>query len=588
MTMQSNAARPGAPRRRLLAAVSATAICAAALGGCTTYLSSSTLPNDGTIRSGYAYKLPRVVYDIEITRVLTACPSGPHGAMAFDAVAAASASTIGGEEFTVRYDRLDDGAKTTDLALESYPSGILKSVNIEVDDHTAAIAKQVVNAGVSIAKMVIGVPTGAPGGVEQQQQQQSAEHLNGHAAPVQPPAPPTLWLACTPMAEQQIKQLPLLKDIQKQTASEATAAAKAVDAFVQTHPSVPDSDTALRQQQSKLLQVKLDKDALAKDAAETLGKAISSLTLHARFKKDATGWPPFASHLADARDGEVAPESLFEVRALYAGKQYGIALARGMTLPGAPNICLEDSSVHEGCTPPANPQPIKDALGGFSPDMPRAAVLVAAKAESGALLADAGSGGASVCDKGKGTCGIVYRSPAPAKLQICSAAQMPVADPNRCWELLPDNPAVLFSDERNIPQAGPIVSLPLHNGPFENNTLTAEFAEDGTLTKLGYKKPNAQVEQAAGSLNDAINGAQTVLDYQAGAPLRQAQNNKALYDAQAAEKTSAAALVPSDVTKTDNETALIQSQTKKVQQQIELKKAQQELDAMSADASSKP
>ena len=55
---------------------------------------------------------------------------------------------------------------------------------------------------------------------------------------------------------------------------------------------------------------------------------------------------------------------------------------------------------------------------------------------------------------------------------------------------------ILLSSAFDVPQLGVLAALPLKNTAFQNNTLTASFAETGALTKLSYVT-NASAAAAA-------------------------------------------------------------------------------------------
>lgn len=97
-----------------------------------------------------------------------------------------------------------------------------------------------------------------------------------------------------------------------------------------------------------------------------------------------------------------------------------------------------------------------------------------------------------------------YRLPIQSKLMICM---------NVCGGS-PPSPE-LFSNWYLIPQNGPMFTVPLHNGPFDDNTITAEFAESGVPTSLGFvaesslKKAAAAVDTAATAAATAAGQSQT-------------------------------------------------------------------------------
>ena len=175
---------------------------------------------------------------------------------------------------------------------------------------------------------------------------------------------------------------------------------------------------------------------------------------------------------------------------------------------------------------------------------------------------------ASDCLAGKGpVCGILYRTMAPARVHICRVDTQADVDPVKalCRAKMSDDPALLFAEDRSIPQLGQLASLPFRNGAFQNNTLTAECVAIGK------------------ALNNGIDGASSIIAYGTGRELRSLQSQKAIADAQAALATSqasATAAQPTEVTKIDNATKLIQARKSQIEAEIALRQKQAELDAL--------
>lgn len=148
----------------------------------------------------------------------------------------------------------------------------------------------------------------------------------------------------------------------------------------------------------------------------------------------------------------------------------------------------------------------------------------------------------------------------------------------------------------------------MKNGPFANNTLSAEFAEDGHIVKFSYKKPVAEAVALAGAINESASGVSELVAYENGRALRELQSEKALneaklatqgsrdaltptelaqlqrqkevIDAQIALRTSQTNLQPSQVTEVNNQASLVEAQIKLLEKQIDLKKKEKELEAL--------
>ena len=84
-----------------------------------------------------------------------------------------------------------------------------------------------------------------------------------------------------------------------------------------------------------------------------------------------------------------------------------------------------------------------------------------------------------------------------------------------------------------LPQAGYHVALPLKNGAFDKNTIVAEFADDGTLTRFDYIT-DAQAEGLAQALASTAKTATEILDARKSKEFRELQAKTDLLKAEAA------------------------------------------------------
>lgn len=95
--------------------------------------------------------------------------------------------------------------------------------------------------------------------------------------------------------------------------------------------------------------------------------------------------------------------------------------------------------------------------------------------------------------------GLVYRQPVEGDLMMCheqsclSETGKPQVPPE----------TRLFSKSFLIPQAGILGNLPLHNGMFDRNTIMATFSEFGTLISLKYTT-EAEAEKASASFAETV------------------------------------------------------------------------------------
>ena len=147
------------------------------LSGCATHLAST--PNrDVTDRTqaivGTTYTLPMLQFDVTLTRAISACPtlvdiSAAKVGGAPLAVGTLELSVKGegkehfsrGESYTTDFRELVSPFRTTAFAIETYETGVLKSVNVSADDKTDEVIKEGVKFTLAAAAVAGG---GLPGG----------------------------------------------------------------------------------------------------------------------------------------------------------------------------------------------------------------------------------------------------------------------------------------------------------------------------------------------------------------------------------------------------------------------------------------
>jgi hypothetical protein len=483
-------------------------VCLMATAACTTTMNAGKPPASG-VASGFSYQLPIVTYSLEIARELRSCPTADdQGGVQLAVTAKAVASAGPGETVLIDYASLANYLKTTDISFENHPNGLLKSVNAQVDDRTAAVVKAGADAAVAIGKLAVDLG--------------SSSALTESAQKARPS-----FVSCTASAAKTLAGLPSLKSGVTEAADKQKAAQEEYDSFARANPTPPDAGTAAElEKRAAALRVAKAESA---EANGKLAKALASITLVTRLNY-APGSKPVELALPDSLDGDARLESVMgiTVRDTYLKKDIFVPLGRD-----------------------------------------------AAPLTEGAACAG-------------GDCGIIYRTPAPARMQICvrSEKEDDALNHDVCWARLKSEPGVIFSDERGIPQLGTLASLPLKNRTFESNQLTAEFSADGVLTKFGYKKPTAGGEAMANSARDAAVGIATLVQYDRESDLRALQSDKALSDAEFAAREARAKLQqPSAVKITDNETALLQAEKRRIDAEIALEKAKAELAALKAASS---
>lgn len=109
--------------------------------------------------------------------------------------------------------------------------------------------------------------------------------------------------------------------------------------------------------------------------------------------------------------------------------------------------------------------------------------------------------------------GALYITPAQGVLRVCqqNPALPPVVNAsgaNVCRSAAGDT--LLVETRSNLPQFARFAQLSLVNGPFENNSISATFHEDGTLAEAHFVTSRAAAEAASASFAAVANTVQSV------------------------------------------------------------------------------
>jgi hypothetical protein len=133
----------------------------ALLAGCVGKI--QTLPNreftpPGAALRGISYALPKVRYEVKLTRALAECPvgdvDGKPTALKFSVSAVATPTMVAGESYSVDYEKLPGWLRTSSFEIKHYPNGTLKSIGAGAEDKTAEVIDSVAKTAFSIATIV--------------------------------------------------------------------------------------------------------------------------------------------------------------------------------------------------------------------------------------------------------------------------------------------------------------------------------------------------------------------------------------------------------------------------------------------------
>ena len=586
----------------------AVGICAMGIAGCSTSLKSAKVEQFDQISTGQVYYLPRVEFQVTVTRELTVCSvhfdpepaaavqwfaqqldrvkleeddarklrllqqvladpalaagtqtaiavamalppagvqalvaRGPGGTpKADDALILSYAGLVGGvppprlavkieasmvaqasptslpdtqHAYSLDYALMSSGLKSTDYTVEAYPSGVLKSVNVTIEDQTGQAIQSVLGGVAKLAAAAGGFPF--PVAVQQAATVvplQTYEAWKEEQLDRQNPCKPAIRLrlherktieAATQTFAQRLlgarRKLEKLEHAEAKAASDSAQAKAALEEFDAKDPKRAGAEVAAR---------KAEQDA--KLAAKASKDAKAELTM-----------------LENEAEKAIAP---------LVALRKALSLSRTITVRPALNqpaqpIGGEEEALSAWLLPPAATEP---------PDGPRAAARSALYAEAAVYAPHVSTNGVD----GPSPTGIFYRQPLKSILLVCKTEKC--VNAGGLQTAHPDN--IILNTPYDIPQLGALAVLPLSNGPFQNNALAASFSESGALTKVTYKS-NAAMAKAAEVFESS---ADTVLKYK---------------EAKRSEE------------KTKLETALAETEARKklVEMQLALEKAQADL-----------
>ncbi|MDB5711572.1 MAG: hypothetical protein JWL96_3642 [Sphingomonas bacterium] len=136
----------------------------ALLSGCVGKL--ATTPNRATTslsmaRTGTSYALPKVQYEVKLTRTLAECPGEfvdddptKPTALKFKVSVTATPSYVAGESYNVDYRKLPGWLRTASFEIKLYPNGTLKSMGASAEDRTGEVISGAVKTALSIATVL--------------------------------------------------------------------------------------------------------------------------------------------------------------------------------------------------------------------------------------------------------------------------------------------------------------------------------------------------------------------------------------------------------------------------------------------------
>ncbi|PMX27611.1 MULTISPECIES: ABC transporter C-terminal domain-containing protein [unclassified Pseudomonas] len=405
----------------------------------------------GKARIGVEYGLPMVQFNLAVTRTLVKCQDERGQTdIRFSTQVAAEPHYVVGERFVVDYESLSSWSKIAGLDLQTYDNGTLKSINASAEDQSAAIIGDVVKVGIGVASLVSKVPFGV---------QQLA------------PEQPGEW-RCSEQTKRKLDAVTIAKDALEETTKklvQTTDTVTRLESLAILNALSEGDKTVLAQ--TKAQQSELTKQVAAVDKAlarlltyvsvkeervwpEKVGSTqlnADPLPANAKFLKDLFEKTPSNTETQGAEGGTATTQASKENKSdqpgtAVAGSKKDVFLEKLMAsfqLRGELVPLLEPSTQSPGST--SYPGPNKE-------------------------------------DK---RTGLYYRTPIPAQLLICR-----VVSSQGC--IVDDDLPKAFRVNVMAPQLAPLRVLPMTNGMFQNNALSATFRENGSLATFKYEDKAAR------------------------------------------------------------------------------------------------
>lgn len=391
----------------------------AVLEGCT-HLDAVRVDEGVMKAEGAPYNLTFTQYDLTVKRRLSGCFDDPDGPkknpnmkVTTTVEATRKEARDPSREYVIDFAALRNFFKTTDVTVEYYDNGALKSVNATVTDKTGEFLKSTFSAAAKIA--MLGTGTGGPGEIPPEACEKPVQDMVTQAAQSEKDI-----VAKTAVLTRQTEQLEKLQAVAVALGSTRNAAerrefADQVKALYRAKEEVGKEQKTLADLLKKLTFT--SQITWPKDGSTFSGQLVEPLT-----RNDIKKW------------GTLSDDGLAKLRA-----ETGVWVLIVSDSPSAKHVVC--GGVQCSTTTPA------------------------AEAK-----------------------GLKYRLAMPGTLRACSNPSCSGDD------------AELFNDIGMFSQLGPIMTLPLRNYPFMNQTVVLTMNEAGQPTKIGYKsEAGAEKAMDAGS-----------------------------------------------------------------------------------------
>lgn len=481
---------------------------AATLAGCSTDLRTRPLedykPGSG-LQAGFAYNLPAAVVTPSAAIRVAGCTVDEDAKKAIDAVSGQSdapapikgatfavagdisVDQVAGPTILIDYRELGDFLKTTGAGLERHPNGMLKSVNVTVEDESPALIANVATIAADIALFTVSPPAAAAvGSVGAALKAQGAQPQT--LGP--PPTETVTYLACAPATAKAVAARNAARDAKDKATTDLEEVTAALAALMRN------ADTGFTQTELASIHGYRDKilalTAAINEATATIAAADAKLSLKLDVVDDirtaddikANGLPvddivakKVSLSVSDARVAAFVRRHFVLPTAKVPDGVRSVFMSRECTRDSVPTCQSVDAAISVATklsTARLEARPAPIPRDGRTPSFDGAPP--GQKKRTGPLHPSQG---------------IIYVEPAKYTFSLVQAT-FPADDLNPV--------TTLKSVTASVPQLGTYLILPVHAGFGEKVELKATFNTDGSLATGSYGRPSSAGKALSGSL----------------------------------------------------------------------------------------
>ena len=522
-----------------------------ALGACADLLSTPYDATETSFPDGIPYNMTKRVFTADVTETLAGCEyvSDATTNLSFLNVQVKQEVVVKSElrpdkTFVIPFDSVGGVTKTTKLDIKRYDTGALKSINVAIEDRTAQVVANTLGAGLGIARMALGLPGGGGGDAKSlfdEPKTLTTESLCGREA-----------LAKLQKAKELTEAL---KDANTKLTELQTKATGVTNAVGQGRGSAADNAKAKTESTDEIDAIKKTILVVTKKLAEVNASLVytKSATIEGKVNKiqridtiktsdsgesskdkgkETSEEPKVSWSYTYTIDEDIYPPAgMVDKWLSEEGKAYlAHSQQRDIFCPAPKKTKAEQASIEAAGKAAAHPEDKEAAAAAVV----AAAAAVADKAAIATAKAAAKVGckvwpfnvnlflaieNSSAALPEARFNGVLVREPAFGTLMACTGSCVVSSDGDYLPPVSHLSPAshrvkaadALFAGDFDVPQAGRLVRLPLHNGTFENNALAAEFSPSNVLLSVTYSTAS-QAEAASKALLDTVNATGKFVD----------------------------------------------------------------------------